>query len=65
LWLSFSGTVAPKTRTGGSKYPGIITLDKDFNKMIDKAIADNEKKYGKKASSSKGKTVKRDASKRK
>ena len=23
-WLPFSGTVAPKTRTGGSKYPRII-----------------------------------------
>ena len=25
-WLPFSGTVAPKTRTGGSKYPRIIIL---------------------------------------
>ena len=25
-WLPFSGTVAPKTRTGGSKYPRIINI---------------------------------------
>lgn len=26
IWLSFSGMVALKVRTGGSKSPGIITL---------------------------------------
>ena len=26
MWLSFSGMVAPKVRTGGSESPGIITL---------------------------------------
>ena len=30
-WLPFSGTVAPKTRTGGSKYPRIIKYD-EINK---------------------------------
>lgn len=27
MWLSFSGMVALKVRTGGSRSPGIITLD--------------------------------------
>lgn len=27
IWLSFSGMVALKVRTGGSKSPGIITED--------------------------------------
>ena len=27
IWLSFSGMVALKVRTGGSKSPGIITID--------------------------------------
>lgn len=27
IWLSFSGMVALKVRTGGSKSPGIITLN--------------------------------------
>ena len=27
MWLSFSGMVALKVRTGGSKSPGIIILD--------------------------------------
>src|SRR5699024_7435473 len=27
MWLSFSGMVALKVRTGGSKSPGIISLD--------------------------------------
>ena len=31
MWLSFSGMVALKVRTGGSKSPGIIT-EKLFNK---------------------------------
>ena len=26
MWLSFSGTAAPKVRTGGSESPGIINL---------------------------------------
>ena len=29
-WLPFSGTVAPKTRTGGSKYPRIIRLSSKY-----------------------------------
>lgn len=28
IWLSFSGMVALKVRTGGSESPGIITVDK-------------------------------------
>ncbi len=28
MWLSYSGMVAHKVRTGGSKSPGIITSDK-------------------------------------
>ena len=31
IWLSFSGMVALKVRTGGSKSPGIITLEKLSN----------------------------------
>jgi hypothetical protein len=43
-----------------------VTVDGDFNKLIDKVIAENEKKYGKKGSPDKTKkTVKSDASKKK
>ena len=33
MWLSFSGMVALKVRTGGSKSPGIITLSKHPRKI--------------------------------
>ena len=33
MWLSFSGMVALKVRTGGSKSPGIITYMKSIEEM--------------------------------
>lgn len=33
MWLSFSGMVAPKVRTGGSESSGIITYVIEFNIM--------------------------------
>lgn len=40
IWLSFSGMVALKVRTGGSESPGIITkgLENDLN-AIENAVA--------------------------
>lgn len=37
MWLSFSGMVAPKVRTGGSESSGIIKLDTEIKvgKLID------------------------------
>ena len=43
LWLPFSGTVAPKTRTGGSKYPGIIILGDTLQGMLE---AEMDEKLG-------------------
>ena len=34
IWLSFSGMVALKVRTGGSKSPGIIMKPSDFQKTV-------------------------------
>ena len=34
MWLSFSGMVALKVRTGGSKSPGIITHDLNIFKYL-------------------------------
>ena len=33
MWLSFSGMVAPKVRTGGSESPGIIIIRPVVKKM--------------------------------
>ena len=38
MWLSFSGIVAPKVRTGGSESPGIITLALIIEKNRKKAF---------------------------
>ena len=35
IWLSFSGMVALKVRTGGSESPGIITPDEPFQKLTE------------------------------
>ncbi len=35
MWLSFSGMVAPKVRTGGSESSGIITIE-GFNRQLRK-----------------------------
>lgn len=35
IWLSFSGMVALKVRTGGSKSTGIITLSKEYVRLRD------------------------------
>ena len=40
IWLSFSGMVALKVRTGGSKSPGIITTDKKSGKFNGTEIKD-------------------------
>ena len=41
IWLSFSGMVALKVRTGGSKSPGIINLDSEIQYFLRK----KEQKY--------------------
>ena len=44
IWLSFSGMVALKVRTGGSESPGIIMLEQ--GKMSVKVLKTNDTWYG-------------------
>ena len=44
MWLSFSGMVAPKVRTGGSESSGIIMHDMAKSKKIDKDMGFRLKK---------------------
>lgn len=45
IWLSFSGMVALKVRTGGSKSPGIITGGHAIGDRIDRRCRPDLKKY--------------------
>ena len=53
IWLSFSGMVALKVRTGGSESPGIITITEHMGKAYSEwklnqdkeAVSEIDKKY--------------------
>ena len=38
MWLSYSGMVAHKVRTGGSKSPGIIKIDVSLDELTDEEL---------------------------
>ena len=40
MWLSFSGMVAPKVRTGGSESSGIITKKAEAESVLKKLLAE-------------------------
>lgn len=42
MWLSFSGMVAPKVRTGGSESSGIITNQSLFKAFTDDSLSSDE-----------------------
>ena len=49
MWLSFSGMVALKVRTGGSKSPGIIMLEyarREFEAAVEEGKKEKKEKKG-------------------
>ena len=46
IWLSFSGMVALKVRTGGSKSPGIIRVDQEAREQVKIMLKQMAEKQG-------------------